>query len=99
MSVYIRGGRLETNRELLNAQRERALEASGDPQAGASFLWAETRALNGEFLTDVAASDYMEIPELILESDAEDRVGATVGDLALHFVRRVVSELEPVASR
>ena len=99
MSVFIRAGRFETNRELLNAQRERALETAGDPQAGAPFLWAETRALNGEFLTDVPVADYMEVPEIVLDMDAENHVGATVGELALHFVRNVISEVEPVFSK
>jgi len=98
MSVFIRAGRFEINRELLNAQRERVLEASGDPQAGASFLWAEARALNGEFLTDVPVADYMEVPEIVLDMDAEDHRGATVGELATHFVRRVTAEVEPVPS-
>jgi len=98
MSTFIRNGKFEINRELLNAQRERALEATGDPQAGAPFLWAETQALAGEVLTDVPVSDYMEVPE-ISDVYAEDHPGATVGELATHFVRRVLSELEPVSSR
>jgi hypothetical protein len=99
MGVFIRGGRFEINRELLNAQRERVLEASGDPQAGAGFLWAESRALNGEFLTDVPVSDYMEVPEIVLDMDRENFAGASVGELATYFVRRMLSELTPHATR
>jgi hypothetical protein len=96
LSAFLRGGRFEINRELLNAQRERVLEASGDPQAGAAFLWAEARALNGEFLTDVPVSDdIMEVPELVLDMDREDYQGATVGELATHFVRRMLTDLVP----
>lgn len=99
MGVFIRGGRFEINRELLNAQRERVLEASGDPQAGAGFLFAETRALNGEFLTDVPVSDYMEVPEIVLDMDRENYAGASVGELATYFVRRMLTEMTPQASR
>jgi hypothetical protein len=74
------------------------LETSGDPQAGAGFLWAETRALNGEFLTDVPVSDYMEVPEIITV-DRENYAGASVGELATHVVRRMLSEMEPAAQK
>jgi hypothetical protein len=99
MSVFIRAGRFEINRTFLNAQRERALETSGDPQTGTGFLWAESRALNGEYLTDVAVADYMEVPEFVFDMNLEDHRGATVGELALHFVRSALSEVEPVPSR
>ncbi len=99
MSVFIRAGRFELNREFLNAQRERALEASGDPQAGAPFLWAETRALNGEFLTDLPIADYTEVPEIVLDMDAEDTMGATLGETALHFVRGALANVELAISK
>jgi hypothetical protein len=99
MGVFIRGGRFEINRELLNAHRERVLEASGDPQAGAGFLWAESRALNGEFLTDVPVSDYMEVPEIVMDMDRENFAGASVGELATYFVQRVLAELVPQQAR
>ncbi len=99
MSVFIRAGRFEMNRDFLNAQRERALETSGDLQAGGPFLWAESRALNGEFLTDVAACDYLDVPEVAYRMAVEDCQGQTVGEMALQYVRAILSEVEPVASR
>ena len=99
MSAYIRSGRFEINREFLNAQRERALETTGDPQAGAPFLWAESRALNGEFLADMPLADYTEVPPVVFNIDAEDTMGATLGETALRWVRGVLADVESVMSK
>jgi hypothetical protein len=99
MSVFLKAGRFELNREFLNAQRERALETSGDPQAGAAFLWAETRALNGEYLTDMPFAEYMEVPEVVLDMDMQDMKGAMLSELALRCTRNILADVEPALSK
>jgi hypothetical protein len=41
------------------------------------------------------SDDIMEVPELVLDMDREDYQGATVGELATHFVRRTLTDLVP----
>lgn len=97
VGVRIQAGRFEINRELLNRERERVLEATADPQAAAPFVWAESRALQGEFLADMAMSEYREVSELCeIEWDDESYLGATVGEVANAYVGRVLAEVVPV---
>jgi hypothetical protein len=97
VGVRIQAGRFEINRELLNRERERVLEATADPQAAAPFVWAESRALQGEFLADMAMSEYREVSELSeIEWDDEAYLGATVGEVANAYVGRVLAEVAQV---
>ena len=66
---------------------------------GSAISRAETRALNGEFLTDLPIADYTEVPEIVLDMDAEDTMGATLGETALHFVRGALANVEPAISK
>jgi hypothetical protein len=97
VGVRIQAGRFEINRDLLNRERERVLEATADPQAAAPFLWAESRALQGEFLADMLMSEYQEVTELSeIEWDDESYAGATVGEVANAYVGRVLAEVVPL---
>ncbi len=100
LGVIIRsGGRLELNADVLNGERVKVLEATGDPQAAAPFLWAEAQALNGQFLSDTTATDCEEVPEVSqLDLDPEVFGQASVGDIARFFVERVIADTAPVAN-
>ncbi len=100
LGIVIRsGGRLELNAEVLNAERAKVLEATGDPQAAAPFLWAEAQALNGQVLSDSPATEIMEAPEVKeLDLDPEVFEQATVGNIASFFVERVIADTAPVAN-
>lgn len=99
VGVRIQSGRFEINRDLLNRERERMLEATADPQSAAPFLWAEARALQGEFLADMPMSEYAEVSELReLEWDEDSYIGATVGQVADSYVGRVLAEVAPVTA-
>ncbi|MDQ7814213.1 MAG: hypothetical protein RDU25_00180 [Patescibacteria group bacterium] len=90
-SVWIRDGKVGTNREWLNRERERALELSGDPQAAAPFVWAECEALRGRFFQDTVASDYAEVPEMQdLGLDYDELGGMSLEEAALRAVERLV---------
>lgn len=99
MGVLVRAGRFELNAQVLNAQRARVLEMTGDPQAAAPFLWAEAQALNGQVLADGPATECAELPEVRgLDLDPEVFEQATIGDIANFFVSRLISETAPVAN-
>src|SRR5207244_770466 len=98
MGVLLRAGRFELNAEVLNAQRAKVLEATGDPQAAAGFLWAEAQALNGQVLSDGPATECAELPEVRgLDLNPEVFEQATIGDIANFFVTRLISDTAPVA--
>ncbi len=63
-AVWIHGGKVELQRQWLNAERERVLERTGDPQAAAPFLWAESEALEGRFFQEAEASECSEVREI-----------------------------------
>jgi len=92
-SVWIRDGKVGTNREWLNRERERALELSGDPQAAAPFVWAECEALRGRFFQDTVASDYAEVPEMQELGLEYDELGGMSLEEAAH---RAVERLAPI---
>jgi hypothetical protein len=81
---------VELRRDWLNAQREKALEMSGDPEAAAPFVWAETRALAGEFFLEASVSDFADAPEM-QESGGELDDSMTLGEAAEVVIDRVLS--------
>jgi hypothetical protein len=94
-AVWIKNGNVELQRDWLNRERERALEATGDPQAAAPYVWAEAEALQGRFFQNAPASEYAEVPE-IRESDISwDQLRSmTLEDVAEIVVDRVTSSRE-----
>jgi hypothetical protein len=96
-SVTMRAGKLTLDDGWLHAEQSRILEMTGDPQAVSALIWAEAQALHdGVYLADMPASD-AHVPELVA-LDLDDCHGASVGDLAAHFVRESLSELAPMAA-
>lgn len=63
-AVWIQNGKVTLQTEWLNGERARALESSGDPNAAAPFVWAESEALSGRFFLEADVSDYAEVPEI-----------------------------------
>jgi hypothetical protein len=95
-AVRIRNGNVELNREWLNRERERTLEMTGDPQAAAPFVWAETEALEGRFFQEATASEYAEVPEIKgLELDWEQLETVRLEDAADVIVKNVASSVLP----
>ena len=89
-AVWIRGGKVELQREWLNRNRERALESSGDIEAAVPFLWAEREALEGRFFADQAASDYAEVPEIQeLNVDWSELASVGLEEVATRIVGRL----------
>ncbi len=96
-AVWLRGGRVELQREWLNASRERVLEMTADPQAAAPFVWAEAEALQGHFFQEAMASDYAEVPEIQeLSSRWDELQSMRLEDAAELVVNRVTSSGVPV---
>jgi hypothetical protein len=63
-AVWIQGGKVELNRDWLNRERERALEATGSPEAASFYVWAESQALGGRFFEEGNVFDHAEVPEI-----------------------------------
>jgi hypothetical protein len=96
-SVTMRAGKLSLDDGWLHTEQSRILEMTGDPQSVSALIWAEAQALHdGVYLADMPASD-THVPELVA-LDLDDCQGASVGDLAAHFVRESLSEMTPAAS-
>lgn len=93
--VTIRGGSVNLERDWLNRERERALEMTGDPQAAASYVWAEAEALQGRFFLDAAASDYVEVPEIAALSASWEELHAMSLEGAAELVVDRVTSLAP----
>lgn len=96
-AVWIRGGKVELQRDWLNRERERVLEFSGDPNAAAPFVWAEAEALQGRFFLDAPAGDFsdvMEIQEMIGVS-YDELNSLSLADAADIVVNRVMTERVP----
>jgi hypothetical protein len=98
-AVTIQAGKLSLEGAWLRSEQERILEVTGDPQAVTGLIWAQAKALHdGVYLTDMPAAD-ADVRELIhLDLDLDDYHGATVGELAAHFVRNILSEVVPLAA-
>lgn len=95
-AVFIRGGRVELQSEWLNRERARALEATGDPQAAAPFVYAEAQALSGTFFESVPASAFAEAPGVEqFVSQTDDLDAMTLEDLADTVVERIAAERIP----
>jgi len=96
--VTIRGGSVEMEREWLNRERERALELSGDPQAAAPFIWAETQALQGNLLESAPA---VEVADALVMAEfverGEDLEGMTVEDAADAVIARILATTRATA--
>jgi len=91
--VWFRGGKAELNRERLNRERERVLEATGDPNAAAPYLWAEAEALQGRFFVETAASEYAHEPLIeALEMSMDELDSMGLGQAADTIVKAVLSE-------
>jgi hypothetical protein len=97
-AVTIQAGKLSLEGAWLRTEQERILEMTGDPQAVTGLIWAQAKALHdGVYLTDISAAE-ADVRELVdLDMDPDDYHGATVGELAAHFVRNVLSEMVLVA--
>lgn len=98
-TITFQAGKLSLERAWLRSEQERILEMTGDPQAVSGLIWAEAKALHdGVYLADMLACE-TEVRELLeLDMDPDDYQAASVGQLALHFVRNVLSELAPVSA-
>ncbi len=93
-AVWIRNGKVELQREWLNRERERAIEASGDVQAAAPFVWAEAEALEGRFFQDAPVSEHLDIPEIRdLGIEWQDMASMGLGDVADLVVDHVTSRV------
>ena len=98
-AVWIQGGNIEVNREFLNRERARVLELTGDPQAGAPFVWAEMQALAGTFFQDAAASEYADVPEIRSLGASWDQLDAmSLSEVASHVVERATKAPAPAAA-
>jgi len=99
-SVWIRAGAVEVNREFLNAERGRALEVTGDPQAAAPYVWAELQALGGSFFAEAQADDFGHLPEVReLDASWDQLENVSVEELASLVVEHATtSEAVPVAA-
>lgn len=99
-AAWIKGGKMELQREWLNRNRERALESSGDVEAAVPFLWAEREALEGRFFVDQAASEYAEVPEIReLNMDWNELASVGLEDIAARIVGRLAgAALAPTAA-
>ena len=90
-AVYLRGGNIEANRTFLNQERARALELSGDPQAGVPYIYAELHGLAGRFFVDVPVADYEEVPEIQeLGLSWPDLEAVTLSEVAQRVVERAI---------
>ncbi len=91
-AVWIRGGKVELQRDWLNRERERVLEISGDPNSAAPFVWAEAEALQGRFFIDGPVSDWSEVPEVQeLGLTWDEQQSLSIGDAADMVVARVAT--------
>lgn len=98
-SVWIRGGRVEANREFLNLERTRALEVTGDPQAAAPYVWAELQGLGGAFFADASVDDYGNMPEVRELGATWDQLeNVSMEDLASLVVEHATKEAVSVAA-
>lgn len=92
-SVWIRGGKVEANRDYLNRERARALELTGDPQAAAPFVWAELQSLGGAFFMDAPVSDYTEVREVReLDASWDQLESLSLADIAEHVVESATKQ-------
>lgn len=95
-SVWIRGGNVEANREALNRERVRALEATGDPQSAMGVLWAEVQTLQGNYFLDAPISDYGIVPELRdLEARWQELEAMSLSDAASAVVEHATKSAAP----
>jgi len=98
-SVWIRGGAVEVNREFLNAERGRALEVTGDPQAAAPYVWAELQALSGALFAEAQVDDFGNVPEVRELGASWDQLESmSIEDLASLVVDHATSEAVTVAA-
>ena len=98
-SVWIRAGAVEVNREFLNAERVRALEVTGDPQAAVPYVWAELQALGGSFFAEASMDDFGNMPEVRELGATWDQLESmSIEDLASLVVDHATSEAVPVAA-
>jgi hypothetical protein len=98
-SVWIRAGAVEVNREFLNAERARALEVTGDPQAAVPYVWAELQALGGSFFAEATTDDFGNVPEVReLGANWDQLESMSIEDLASLVVDHATSEVVPVAA-
>ena len=98
-SVWIRGGAVEVNREFLNAERVRALEVTGDPQAALPYVWAELQALGGSFFAEAPMDDFGNLPEVRELGATWDQLESmSIEDLASLVVDHATTEAVSVAA-
>ena len=98
-SVWIRAGAVEVNREFLNAERVRALEVTGDPQAAVPYVWAELQALGGSFFAEASMDDFGNMPEVRELGASWDQLESmSIEDLASLVVDHATAEAVPVAA-
>lgn len=91
-AVWIKAGKVQLNRDWLNRERERVLEMTGDPNAAASYLWAEAEALQGRFFAETAASDFAEVPEIEdLGASWDELQSMSLAEVADAVVSRVIA--------
>lgn len=90
-AIYLRGGNIEANRTFLNLERARALELSGDPQAGVPYIYAELHGLAGRFFVDMPVADYEEVPEIQeLGLSWPELEAVTLSEVAQRVVERAI---------
>lgn len=90
-AVYLRGGNIEANRTFLNLERARALELSGDPQAGVPYIYAELHGLAGRFFVDMPVAEYEEVPEIQeLGLSWPELEAVTLSEVAQRVVERAI---------
>jgi len=94
-SVWIRGGKVEPNREFLNRERTRALELTGDAQAAGPYVWAELQGLTGSFFQDAPASDYAGVSEIEEHSSWDEIQNMSLEDIATRVVERATAPAVP----
>jgi len=98
-SVWIRGGAVEVNREFLNAERGRALEVTGDPQAAIPYVWAEIQALAGSFFAEASMDEIGNLPEVREQGASWEQLESmSIEDLASLVVDHVTTEAVSVAA-
>jgi hypothetical protein len=95
-AVWIQGGKVELNRDWLNHERERALEATGSPEAAEFYVWAETQALGGRFFEEGNVFDHAEVEEIReLGASWNQLESSSLEDIADIVVKRATSPSVP----
>lgn len=94
-AIWIQGGKVELNRDWLNRERERALEATGSPEAASFYVWAESQALGGRFFEEGHVFEYTEVPEIRELNASWDQIeSSSLEEIADIVVSRAIT---PVA--